>query len=328
MYITSFEKNHRIGLIRKHEYDTMRIIEAKLLHTILLPWFKKNERNLSWRKESRDAYTVLVSETMLQQTQASRVHEKLPEFLEKFPTIEHLAHASNTQILIAWQGMGYNNRALRLRDSARLVVQKYKGIIPNDFEALISLPGIGRYTASAIMSFAYCIDVPIVDVNIRRVLSRIFYKQNATVDVLDEKTVWRLAEEIIPLNMGAQWHQALMDIGSLFCTANTPKCEVCPLSEHCNSAFGLQDIKKVKKKEPSFRGIPNRLWRGKIVELLRKTENHSVSRDQIIRIVFSSLDEQTEIEWLEQLLDKLKKERIITITQKRGDYYISLSSDI
>lgn len=306
----------------------MKTIKTTHLHTTLLQWFDKNERQLSWRKTPQDAYIVLVSETMLQQTQGSRVNEKLPDFLEQFPSLEFLAQASNAQILIAWQGMGYNNRALRLRDCARLILQNHNGIIPDDLDVLTSLPGIGKYTASAILSFAYGKDVPIADVNIRRVLSRIFHKQKTTADVLDEKSAWLKAEQIIPLNMGAQWHQALMDIGSLFCRANSTKCDLCPLSQQCNSAFSLLELKKEKKKEPSFRGIPNRLWRGKIVELLRKTENHSASKEQIILTVFLSLDEQTEMEWFEQLLEKLKKEQIITIIEKRGIPYIGLSSDV
>lgn len=284
-----------------------------LFQNTLLEWFVSYKRELVWRDFKPDPYVVLVSETMLQQTQASRVNEKLPIFLERFPTVYELAKASNAEIIVAWQGMGYNNRALRLRDAAKKIVAEYDGIIPADRELLISLPGIGRYTASAIVSFAYKIDVPIVDVNIRRVLTRIFYSPQLTTDLIGEGEIWKRAEEIIPIGKGAMWHQALMDLGSAYCTARVPDCGNCIVKDYCNSALRLREGKKTKKAEPSFRGIPNRIWRGKIVQILRQSEGHTLNKDFIIEQLFSSFSNTEETDWFSLLVDKLIKEGIITI---------------
>lgn len=166
---------------------------------------------------------------MLQQTQASRIALKFPEFLNTFPTIEKLSNATNAQMIIAWQGMGYNNRAIRLRDCAKQIVDTFNGNIPSNYSDLLSLPGIGTYTASAILSFAFKHNISVIDINMYRIYSRVF-----GLDIYDTKTkseVKTIAEHIYPRDFSSSWHQALMDIGSSFCKAQNPKCILCPIPD-------------------------------------------------------------------------------------------------
>ena len=167
------------------------------LHSAILWWYQKNRRILQWRS-TRDPYEILVSEIMLQQTQVSRVQEKLPVFLKKFPTMRSLSRASTAAVILAWRGMGYNNRAVRLRDLAKSVMKDYKGKLPAKTEELQMLPGIGPYTAHALACFAFRKQVPVVDVNIQRVFSRIFWKTTDPQKYRNSDEIWQLAEEILP----------------------------------------------------------------------------------------------------------------------------------
>ena len=210
---------------------------------------------------------------MLQQTQAGRVKEKFPLFMDRFPTLSSLAAATAADVVVAWQGLGYNNRAVRLRDLARRVRERHGGVIPHGSSKLEELPGIGRYSAGAVACFAFHENVPVVDVNVRRVLSRIFFSLVRPGDVKDDRTVWRLAGEVLPRD-ARNWNQALMDLGSLVCTASAPDCAGCPVGALCASGPKLRDGQGRRgrpsgRREPLHRGIPRRLWRGKIVEILR-----------------------------------------------------------
>jgi A/G-specific adenine glycosylase len=250
----------------------------------LLAWFEREGRSFPWRSVERaldrpageaihDPYMILVSEVMLQQTQTSRVAEKLPLFLEKFPTTESLARASRGELLRAWQGMGYNRRALRLQEAAREVIERHGGEFPRTVAELAALPGVGRYTASAVACFAFGADVPVVDVNVIRVLSRLFYKCHTAGETMPARTIDRVAEAIVPAGDAYRWHQALMDLGATICTARRPACERCPLAADCLSAhpseIELFGARHAAKSEPEIRGEPRRIWRGRIVELLR-----------------------------------------------------------
>lgn len=251
----------------------------------ILEWFSRDARRFPWRSVERamsrpagetihDPYAILVSEVMLQQTQTARVAEKLPEFLAKFPTVEALASASTGELIRAWQGMGYNRRALRLQESARAVVERYGGKLPRTVEELESLPGIGRYTASAVACFAFGEEVPVVDVNIIRVLSRIFFKCHTAAQLLPQGTVDRVASAVAPAGDYYRWHQGLMDLGATICTARRPACGRCPVEKICLSAhppdLELFGARHAARKEPEIRGEPRRIWRGRIVETLRR----------------------------------------------------------
>jgi A/G-specific adenine glycosylase len=265
----------------------------------LLDWFLCEGRSFPWRSVERamrrapgepihDPYMILVSEVMLQQTQTSRVAEKLPEFLERFPTVEALASASRGDLIRAWQGMGYNRRALRLQEAAAEVVRLHGGVFPASFEELAKLPGVGRYTASAVACFAFGIDIPVVDVNVIRVFSRIFHRMHSADLVMPERSVGRIAEAMVPAGDSYRWHQALMDFGATVCTARRPACERCPVADLCASAspprLELFGTGASARSEPELRGVPRRIWRGRVVELLRRAHEPMTLGEVIDRL--------------------------------------------
>ncbi len=290
------------------------------LHKTVFDWFAHHQKKLPWRSKTPNPYIVLLSEVMLQQTQTSRIVEKLPHFLNQFPTLQSLAQATNKQIILAWQGLGYNNRALRLRDCAKIIVENHHGVIPDNIDTLRTLPGIGAYTASAIASFAYFHNVPVVDVNIKRIFSRLLHNVTNNHDIVSEKEAWEIAKTLLPDNHGNIWHQALMDIGSLFCTARLPRCLECPLSSFCQSAFTIVESKKARKSEPMHRFVPHRIWRGKIIELLRKSPYHSVDEQTILHALFQDNQTDTDIDFLHYILQKLELNNLIEL--KKSDHKV------
>jgi A/G-specific adenine glycosylase len=205
----------------------------------LLKWFRSNGRDLPWRR-TRDPYRVLVSEFMLQQTQVSRVSEFYPRFLERFPTIESLAQARPKHVREAWDGLGYYRRAVNLHRLARTVVDDHDGVIPDRPLALSDLPGVGRYTAGAVASFAYEKRTAAVDTNVARVLGRVF--RTSRGGTATEHATWHLAERLIPKRRRTAWefNQALMDLGARFCTARSPKCLSCPVKPACRTGSRLR----------------------------------------------------------------------------------------
>jgi len=197
----------------------------------LLAWFDRHGRDLPWRR-TRDPYRVLVSEFMLQQTQVSRVSEYYPRFLQRFPTVEHLARAKRSAVMEEWDGLGYYARARNLHSLAKTVAGR--GVLPDEPAELIKLPGIGRYTAGAVASFAYEKSVPAVDTNVARVIRRAFVSGN-------EKRVWAMAGALVPKDGKRAWrfNQAIMELGALICIARKPKCPECPVRTSCRTGRRL-----------------------------------------------------------------------------------------
>jgi len=201
----------------------------------LLGWYERSARDLPWRR-TRDPYRVLVSEVMLQQTQVSRVSEFYPRFLERFPTLEHLARAKPRAVREAWDGLGYYARASNLHALAKSVVRRYDATLPEEPEELMKLPGVGPYTAGAVASFAYEKPVPAVDTNAARVIRRVFFGQE-TGKGKRETIVWRTAAALVPKNGKKAWkfNQAMMELGALICMARKPKCPECPVRAVCRT---------------------------------------------------------------------------------------------
>ena len=204
--------------------------EIRFRRTVLR-WFGKHRRDLPWRRTS-DPYKIFVSEVMLQQTQVERVIPKFREFLSRFPGWRQLAHARLGDVLRVWSGLGYNNRARRLWETARVVRRDFGGEPPGDVQTLARLPGVGQYTACAVASIAFGARCPAIDTNARRVLSRVFGGK----DALPQPEVERLARAVLPRSRAGEWNQALMDIGAIYCRP-TPRCAECPVRRICRWAI-------------------------------------------------------------------------------------------
>lgn len=199
----------------------------------LLAWFRRNGRDLPWR-HTRDPYRVLVSEVMLQQTQVARVAEYYPKFLDSFPTLRRLAAASPARVREAWDGLGYYRRAANLQSLAQEVVERHAGRLPAEPELLRRLPGVGRYTAGAVASFAFERSVAAVDTNVARVLRRAFHPR-LPKGARAERRLWETATALLPRGGKSAWafNQAVMELGALVCTARVARCEVCPVAAAC-----------------------------------------------------------------------------------------------
>ena len=203
----------------------------------LLRWFRAHGRDLPWRR-TRDPYRILVSEIMLHQTQVPRVAQVYEEFLDRFPTIEHVAHASLQEVKAVTDPLGYKVRGGWIKRIADDAVEYRAGRLPETSAELMDLPGVGRYTAGAIMTFAYDRPQPIVDTNVSRVLSRWFAgtlpKHDSPAD--RQHRLWALASALLPRRDGWAFNQGLMDLGAQLCTARRPACDRCPMRRRCHYA--------------------------------------------------------------------------------------------
>ncbi len=208
--------------------------DAAELRGAILGWYERSGRQLAFRRTT-DPYAVLVSETMAQQTQISRVEPAWERFMATFPTIAALAAATPADVLRAWQGLGYNRRALNLQRAARAMVAEYGGEVPRSIEALERLPGIGPYTARAVAAIAFGQAVGAVDTNVRRVLGRIV---DGAVPPPGDRRIQAIADELVPATAPGPWTHALMDLGAAICRPSRPLCPSCPTLAFCRFAAG------------------------------------------------------------------------------------------
>ncbi|MDP6372683.1 MAG: A/G-specific adenine glycosylase [Vicinamibacterales bacterium] len=200
----------------------------------LLTWYRSYGRDLPWR-HTRDPYRILVSEVMLQQTQVDRVAPKYAEWLNKYPTFEALAAARARDVVRTWYPLGYNVRPKRLHAIARESVARYGGTLPDDEAALRGFKGIGRYTAGAVLSFAFGRRAAILDTNVARVLYRIFVGKGDPRGHAMQRHLWRLSDALLPRRHVFDFNQGLMDFGATVCTARRPRCRPCPLATLCRT---------------------------------------------------------------------------------------------
>lgn len=199
----------------------------------LLSWFDENARVLPWR-DRPSPYRVWVSEIMLQQTRVEAVKPYFQRFMEALPDIRSLAECGEDELLKLWEGLGYYNRVRNMQTAARIVVEQYGGELPADYEALLSLKGIGSYTAGAIASIAFGIPVPAVDGNVLRVISRVTASEEDIMKASVKKNMERNICQVIPKERAGAFNQALMELGAMVCVPNgAAKCEVCPLQKIC-----------------------------------------------------------------------------------------------
>ena len=204
----------------------------KKIQRNLLKWFKKNGRNLPWRKTT-DPYAIWVSEIMLQQTQVATVISYYKKFLKSIPSVRHLARANLSRVLKIWEGLGYYSRARNLHSASQIVLNLFHGRIPDTLKDLLTLPGVGRSTAGAILSFAFQKEAPILDGNAKRVISRLFAVSDNPTRGKTEDLLWKISESLIPKGLSNPFNQALMDLGSMLCTPKEPECDQCPLRDVC-----------------------------------------------------------------------------------------------
>lgn len=201
----------------------------------LLRFYRQNARDLPWRR-TRDPYRILVSEILLHQTQVQSVIPVYEAFIARFPTLAELACAPLPEVCAITDPLGYKVRGRWLHQIARTVVERYDGRIPDQVDTLLTLPGIGRYTAGAVASFAFGRDAPIVDTNVERLLTRVFAVDRAVpagARALRRHHIWALAQAVLPAGQAAEFNQALMEMGALVCTARRPQCLYCDLNAVC-----------------------------------------------------------------------------------------------
>lgn len=234
----------------------------------VLDWWEGRRRDLPWR-ETRDPWAVLVCEVMAQQTQVARVAERWAPFLERFPTPAACAEAPVAELLRCWSGMGYNRRALNLHRCATVIVARHGGRLPDSLEELLALPGIGPYTARAVLAFAFDADHAVVDTNTARVLARWEAHRLTAREAQDA------ADGALPAGSAWAWNQAMLDLGATVCTRRAPRCDGCPVAEWCGWAVDgnpapdpADGSAGVSGGQARFEGS-DRQGRGRLVEALR-----------------------------------------------------------
>lgn len=244
------------------------------LTTTLLTWFSHHGRHLPWREPGTSPWSILVCEVMSQQTPVSRVVPRWHEWQQRWPTPADLAAADRSDVLRAWDRLGYPRRAIRLHECAKAVVERFGGKLPTDVATLLTLPGIGQYTAAAVAAFAGGHRVVVADTNIRRVLARLHGEAGVPAHL--RRFELERAERMLPQDpeQSVVFNEALMELGALVCTARNPECESCPLQPHCQwFAAGKPADPTLRSRTQSWHGT-DRQARGAIMAQLRLLRDH------------------------------------------------------
>jgi A/G-specific adenine glycosylase len=258
--------------------------QIKQFQKKILDWYQVNKRDLPWR-QGRDPYRILISEVMLQQTQVSRVIPKYEAWLAAFPTVHDLASASVSSILVYWTGLGYNRRALNLKRTAEIIVRDYSGVFPQTESELLKLPGIGQYTARALLCFAFNQQIAVVDTNVRRVILTQFQISNVKFQI-SNKEIQSIADYLLPYGFAYDWNQALMDYaGSV-----------------------LKKEKIAIPKQSKFIGS-HRYYRGQVLKTLLEKKRVS------LRELGALIRKDYEDKWLEGLVGELKDEGFVAVEE-------------
>jgi A/G-specific adenine glycosylase len=288
----------------------------------LLDWYAVHQRDLPWRR-TRDPYAILVAEVMLQQTQVERVIPKYHAFLARFPTLADLAAAPVAEVIRAWHGLGYNLRAVRLHRIARAAAARFGGELPSDYETLLTLDGIGPYTAAAVAAIAFGRDHLAPDTNVRRVLGRLLAGQDLPRGGAAEQALLGAAGALLPAGEAGAFNQALMDLGALVCTARAPRCLICPLRADCRYAAAPPPPPRRRAPTASHFVGSTRYYRGRVVAVLRGLPpGASVSVEELARMVRPEVDPRSD-DWLAGLLGKLAAEGLVRVVREgRAGYQV------
>jgi A/G-specific adenine glycosylase len=319
----------------------------------ILDWYRAGHRDLPWRR-TRDPYAVLVSEIMLQQTQVDRVIPKFHQFLSLYPTLHALAAAPRAEVIRNWAPLGYNLRAVRLHEIARQAVEQYGGRLPDTLEGLLSLRGIGPYTAGAVACFAFGVPAAAMDTNVRRVLGRIFAAEVPAAGAGDDRLAWRLAETALPpaAEDAYDWNQALMDLGATVCVSRTPRCLLCPVQTRCAARTTWQPLAppevvaavaeerqpyaaapapdapptpqpRPRPPAPRFEGS-RRWYRGRIVDALRALPaGESLALESLGRQIKPDYA-PGDRDWLLELTAALARDGLVAVVEREGAVSVSL----
>ncbi len=249
-----------------------RVPDPTRLALRLLEWHARERRDLPWRDAppgQRDPYRVWVAEIMAQQTRLDTVRPYFERWMARFPTVHHLAEAHPQEVLKLWEGLGYYARARNLHRAAQQVVEEYGGSLPMDRRALLALPGIGPYTAGAILSLAFGMAEPLVDGNVRRVLTRLWDVDRPVEDTATQRELWQRAQALVdaaPQGQAGALNEALMELGAILCTPRRPRCSVCPVQNDCLAAArGTQErrpVQRPRRRVPHLHVTAAVLWQG------------------------------------------------------------------
>jgi len=254
----------------------MKNIEMKLLQKALLGWYKANKRQLPWR-ETKVPYRIWISEVMAQQTQIDTVIPYFERFLQRFPDIETLAEADLQDVLKLWEGLGYYSRARNMHKAAKLILEKYNGCFPRNYEEILALPGVGKYIAAAISSIAFSKPHAVLDGNVKRVLSRLTCSEKSINDSKSQKYYQKLADTLLDTHNPGDYNQSLMELGALICKPANPFCVDCPAKQYC-CAYQKNSVtdypKKIKReKVPTYNIVIGVIRKdGKLLITKRKEE--------------------------------------------------------
>jgi A/G-specific adenine glycosylase len=243
--------------IKRLRYEPFMTIRNETVHDwpqLLLGWFRTHRRDLPWRTTPRDPYKVWVSEIMLQQTKVEAVRPYYENWLDHFPTVAALAGASQEDVLRQWQGLGYYSRARNLHQAVCEVQSRYGGKVPDTEKDMLSLKGVGAYTAGAVLSIAYGRPVPAVDGNVLRIFSRLYLIEDNILSAKVKKEVTHLVQEVIPHDAPGDFNEALMDLGAGVCIPRSPRCQKCPVISCCQAHEKGREkelpVRLVKKEKP------------------------------------------------------------------------------
>lgn len=267
---------------------------------LLLDWYDCVKRDLPWRR-TKDPYHIWLSEIMLQQTRVETVKGYYARFLDGFPTVADLANAPQEQVLKAWEGLGYYSRARNLQKAAQVIMNEHGGVFPSSYEAILTLPGIGPYTAGAIGSIAFGLREPAVDGNVYRVASRFFGVREDVGIPRVQKEIQKLVKDSIPSDRPGDYNQALMELGATHCCPGTPACDLCPWNERCDACMeGDADALPIheKKKPPKQVDMA-------VCLLTHKNSIYVTRREERMLnglYVFHLIEEETQPERVHELL--------------------------
>ena len=272
-------------------------------------WYDENGRSHPWR-ETRDPWAILISEVMLQQTtiNAVRASGRFEKFVEEFPTVEAIAVASEEEILKAWEGLGYYYRVRNLQKTAQTVVSDWDGIFPKSAEELLTLPGVGPYTAGAVSSFAFNEPAPIVDGNVARVFSRLFNDETEVDSTKGMRQLWQWADQLLDRANARVYNSALMEVGQVYCRPRKPDCLNCPISAFCKTQEP-EGLPRKKPKAKTIQVIEHALLAKRQGQLLLSKEE-GARRKGFYHLPLRSAEEVADLELLETSKYTITKHRV------------------